>query len=110
MNSIIMLAPDADQAIRLFFSEQGFQKPLRIELQSSGCCDPSLGLRVEAIRESDLVYECNGLTFVISPETFRLVGNIRISYMDHTDKKGFIITSEKPVSEWDGFGVSTIRI
>jgi Fe-S cluster assembly iron-binding protein IscA len=66
-------------------------------------------MRVDAIRESDLVYEINGLTFVISPETFQLVGNIRISYRDTTDKKGFMITSEKPVSEWDGFGVSDIR-
>ncbi|MGA3086951.1 MAG: hypothetical protein ABSE95_19545 [Thermodesulfobacteriota bacterium] len=109
MNPVITLAPDADQAIKLFFSEQGIQNPLRIDLQSSGCCDPSLGMRVDAIRESDLVYEINGLTFVISPETFQLVGNIRISYRDTTDKKGFMITSEKPVSEWDGFGVSDIR-
>jgi Fe-S cluster assembly iron-binding protein IscA len=110
VNPVITLAPDADQAIKLFFSERGIQKPLRIDLQSSGCCDPSLGLRVDAIRESDLVYEINGLTFVISPETFKLVGNIRISYRDTTDKKGFMITSEKPVSEWDGFGISEIRI
>ncbi len=110
MDPIIVLEPDADQAIRLFFREQGFQKPLRIDLQSSGCCDPSLGLRVDAIREFDLVQELNGLTFVISPETFHLVGNIRISYEDSADKKGFMILSEKPVSEWDGFGVSDIRL
>jgi len=109
LDPIIILEPDADQAIKLFFSEQGFQKPLRIDLQSSGCCDPSLGLRVDIIRESDLVHELNGLTFVISPETFHLVGKINISYMDNTDKKGFVITSERPVSEWDGFGVSDIR-
>ena len=109
MDPIIILEPDANQAIKLFFSEQGFQKPLRIDLQSSGCCDPALGLRVDTVRESDLVYELNGLTFLISPETLHLVGKIKISYMDNTDKKGFVINSERPVSEWDGFGVSDIR-
>jgi Fe-S cluster assembly iron-binding protein IscA len=110
VNPIIHLATEAVQAIKLFFSQQGFQKPLRIDLQSSGCCDPSLGLRVDTIRESDLIHELNGLTFVLSPEIFHLVGKIRISYMDNSSKKGFMITSEKPVSEWDGFGVSDIRI
>ena len=110
MNPIITLATDADRAIKLFFSQQGFQKPLRIDLQSSGCCDPSLGLRVDTIRESDLIHKLNGLTFVISPEIFHLAGNITISYVDSTDKKGFMIHSEKPISEWDGFGVSDIRI
>jgi Fe-S cluster assembly iron-binding protein IscA len=109
LDSIIILEPEADQAIQLFFSKQGFQKPLRIDLQSSGCCDSSLGLRVDAIHESDLVQELNGVTFVISPETFHLVGKINISYEDTTDKNGFVITSERPVSEWDGFGVSEIR-
>jgi Fe-S cluster assembly iron-binding protein IscA len=49
------------------------QGPVRIEIQFTGCCDPSLGLIVDAVRESDLVEEVDGLTFVISPETHQLV-------------------------------------
>jgi Fe-S cluster assembly iron-binding protein IscA len=85
------------------------QRPLRIDLQASGCCDPSLGLRVDIVRESDLIQEIDGLVFVIGPEIYRLAGEVTISYVDDRHRKGFVITSSKPVTEWDGFSVSSIR-
>ena len=107
---MVRLEPGADQAIRSFLAEKGVQGPLRIDLQSSGCCDPSLGLRVDTIHESDLIQELDGLTFVISPETHRLVGEVTISYADDAGRKGFFLTSTRPVSEWDGFGPSSITL
>ena len=101
--SLVTLDPGAGQAIRSLLSERGVQAPVRIELQFSGCCDPSLGLIVDTVRESDLVEELDGLTFVISPETHELVGEVRISYTDEEGRKGFVLTSSKPLSEWDGF-------
>jgi Fe-S cluster assembly iron-binding protein IscA len=84
------------------------QRPIRIELQSSGCCDPSLRLRVGTVRESDLIQETDGLEFIISPEIHRLAGDVTICYVAESNRKGFILTSSKPLSEWDGFGVSSI--
>ena len=84
------------------------QRPLRIDLQASGCCDPSLGLRVDIVRESDLIQEIDGLVFVISPDIHRLAGEVTIRYVDESHRKGFILTSSKRVSEWDGFCVSSI--
>jgi Fe-S cluster assembly iron-binding protein IscA len=107
---MVKLETSAGQAIKAFFAEKGFKRPLRIHLQSTGCCDPSLGLSVDPIQESDLIQEVDGLTFIISPETRELVGEVTISYMDEIGRQGFVITSSKPVSEWEGFGVSTIRI
>jgi Fe-S cluster assembly iron-binding protein IscA len=106
---MVKLEATASQAIRLFLAEKGFQRPLRIDLQSGGCCDPSLCLNVDAIRESDLTQEVDGLTFVISPEIHELVGEVTISLADEIGRKGFVLTSRKPVSEWDGLAVSTIR-
>jgi Fe-S cluster assembly iron-binding protein IscA len=63
---------------------------------------------VDSIREPDLIEEVDGLTFVIDPEVYQLVGNITISYIDEIGRKGFILTSDKPVSEWDGLGVCAI--
>jgi len=91
-------------------SERGIQAPIRIEVQFIGCCDPSLGLIVDMVRESDLVEEVDGLTFVISPETHQLVGDVRISYVDDAGRKGFALTSSKPISEWDGFATRSIRM
>ena len=107
---MVRLGATASQAIRSFLAERGFQRPLCIELQSSGCCDPSLGLSVDDIRASDLTQEVDGVTFVMSPETYALVGEVTISFSDEIGRRGFILTSGKPVSEWDGFAVTSIRI
>lgn len=107
---MVKLEPGAGQAIRSFLAEKGCKRPIRIDLQSSGCCDPSLGLSVDTIRESDLTRELDGLTFVISSEIHQLVGEVTISYVDDIEKKGFVLTSIKPVSEWDGFATCGIKV
>ncbi len=106
---MVKLKAGAGQAIRSFLAEKGLKRPIRIDLQSSGCCDASLGLSVDTVRESDLIQELDGLTFVVSPETHQLVGEVTISYVEDIGRRGFVLTSTKPVSEWDGFGVSSIR-
>jgi Fe-S cluster assembly iron-binding protein IscA len=108
--SLVRLDTNASQAVKSVLSERGVQGPVRIEIRFAGCCDPSLGLAVDAIRESDLVEEVDGLTFIISPETHQLAGEVRISYMDGAGRKGFVLTSNKPISEWDGFATCSIRM
>jgi len=105
---MIRLEQGAGRAIVEFLTERGLTQPVRIELQSSGCCDSILGLRVDAIREADLIQEAEGLTFVMNQETSRLVGEVTITHMDDGVRKGFVITSSNPVSEWAGFGVCHI--
>lgn len=107
---MVQLQPGAGQAIKSFLAEQGCQGSIRIDLQSSGCCDASLGLSVDTIRAADLVQEVDGLQFVMSPETYQLVGEVTISFVDEREKRGFVLFSSKSVSEWDGFGVCSIRI
>jgi Fe-S cluster assembly iron-binding protein IscA len=108
--SMIQLEPGAGRAIKTFLAEQGCQGPIRIDLNSTGCCDVSLGLSVDQMRASDLIEEVDGLQFVMSPETYQLVGEVTISFVDEKAKRGFVLSSRKPVSEWDGFGVCTIRV
>ena len=47
---------------------------------------------------------------MISPDIHQTVGEVTIAFVDERDKKGFVITSSKPLSEWEGFGVCDIRI
>jgi Fe-S cluster assembly iron-binding protein IscA len=63
---------------------------------------------VDIVRESDLIQETDGVVFVISPEIYRLAGEVTISYVDESQRQGFVLTSSKPVTEWDGFSVSSI--
>jgi Fe-S cluster assembly iron-binding protein IscA len=68
-----------------------------------------LCLSVDRLLDGDLIVEAEGLTFIISRETLELVGDVTISYTDEEGKKGFMLRSSKPVSEWEGFGVCQIR-
>ena len=67
-------------------------------------------MSAEAAHDKDLVIEIDGLVFSISPDAYGISGDINISYTDEAGRKGFSITSSKPVSEWDGFGVCSIKI
>jgi Fe-S cluster assembly iron-binding protein IscA len=108
--SIIKLEPGVSQVIKSFLSAKGVHQAIRIELKTSGCCDASLGLHIGTISDSDLIMESDGLKFIIARETYQLVGEVTISYVDEPLRKGFILTSSKPVSEWDGFAVTEIEI
>jgi Fe-S cluster assembly iron-binding protein IscA len=90
--------------------DKGLVKPIRIDLCFTGCCDASLALVVDESHEGDLTVETEGLSFIISPETYELSGDIHITHTDEAGTKGFSITSSKPVSEWDGFGICNIKI
>jgi len=110
INPIVKLGPGVSQAIGSFRADKGIQQPIRIALYFSGCCDSSLYLCVVTILETDLTLELDGLTFVINPEIYQVVGEVTISYVDEMGRKGFVLTSSKPVGEWDGCGVSDIKI
>ena len=106
---MITATPEAIEAIRVFLEKNNLQKPVRIHLQSTGCCDASLGLMADDAHENDLVQDIQGITFVISPEALEMTGNITIDYVSQKHKTGFVLTSKHPVSEWSGFGVCAIK-
>ncbi len=106
---MVTLEKSAIRAIQAFLADAEIQTPIRIELQSAGCCDSMLGLRIDAPRESDTVYQIEDLTFVINPKTEEHFGDFNIQYADEIGRKGFVVTSTVPVSEWAGFGVCDIK-
>jgi Fe-S cluster assembly iron-binding protein IscA len=91
------------------FSPKGVVQPIRIDLRFSGCCDAALGLCVDTVHENDLSEEFDGLTFIIDREIYRLTGDISISYVNKEGGRGYVITSNNPVSEWEGFSVTDIK-
>jgi Fe-S cluster assembly iron-binding protein IscA len=109
ISPVIKLDPQAAEAIKAFLADKEICRPIRIDLCFKGCCDPSLELRVDKAASQDVLYNLSGLQFVISPETYELTGDVTISHVNEADKKGFIVKSQKPLSEWDGFGVCEIK-
>jgi Fe-S cluster assembly iron-binding protein IscA len=66
-------------------------------------------LCTDVANENDLVEEVDGLAFVIDRETFRIAGEVTISYVDNEGGTGYVINSDRPVSEWQGFSVTDIQ-
>jgi Fe-S cluster assembly iron-binding protein IscA len=108
--SVLTLDAGAGQAIRQFLEENHIGIPLRLDLNFTGCCDASLCLRPDQPAQDDMVLERDGLTFLIHPEVYKLAGEITIFYLDESCRKGFVIKSSKPLSEWEGFGITDIKI
>lgn len=107
--SIVKLERSAYLPIILELADQKLQPSIRIELCSTGCCDASLGLRVDAPQEADLVEDIGVLKFLMNSELYALVGDVSISYVDEAGRKGFVLTSQHPLNEWEGFGVCDIK-
>jgi len=102
---LISLEKGSGEAIRDFLGQSGLQLSVRIEIQSTGCCDSSLGLRADAASDGDLTEEVEGVTFLIEPKLYDLVGEVSISLADN----GFVLNSRTPLNEWAGFGACSIK-
>jgi Fe-S cluster assembly iron-binding protein IscA len=107
--SIVKLDPRAYQAIMSELLERKLRPFVRIEICSTGCCDASLGLRPDKADVSDLVEEVDDLTLLINPEVYALVGVVSISCADEVGRSGFILTSQRPLNEWEGFAVCDMK-
>ncbi len=108
--SFIKLDLNTCLKIKETLSREGLPLSVRIELRSTGCCDSSLGLIAGGVEESDLVEEADGLKIVMSPEIHNLVGEVSVDYVDDGRKQGFVLSSSKPLNEWEGFAACSIRI
>ena len=104
----IHAGPEVIQAVRTFLSQKGASQPIRIDLGFKGCCDASLRIVADRQYEDDISVDIDGVRFVINRDTYDITGDVMISLSEDKDRTGFSLTSSKPVSEWDGFGVCQI--
>lgn len=107
--AIVKLDPRAYQAIMSELFERALQPSVRIEICSTGCCDASLGLRPDEADAADLVEKVDDLMLLMNSEVYTLVGDVSISYVDEAGRSGFILTSRRPLNEWEGFGVCDMK-
>ena len=107
---LVILGPGTAGAIKTWMSGNNARGPVRIEIRSTGCCDASLGMRIDSGRESEPAVTIEGITFIVDREIQNLAGQISIARCDEPHRKGFIITSSIPINEWAGFGTCEITI
>lgn len=108
--SLFTLDQDACRSIKTMLADKGLPPAVRIEIHSTGCCDPSLGLIAAAPEEAELTEEIDGLVLIVSRKTVDVVGHISIACADDSEEDGFVVTSERPLSEWAGFGTCSLRL
>ena len=106
--AMIKISPNDSAIIQSILSQKGLSCSVRIEIRSSGCCDASLGLMADTAAETDLTEEIEGLKLVMRPALYALVGEVSIRCAQNSGREEFIVTSEKPLNEWEGFAGSTI--
>ncbi len=107
--SMIKLSPSDCTTIKAILSEKGLPCSVRIEIRSTGCCDASLSMTADTAEESDLIEEIAGLTIFMRPALYALVGEVSVRCVDDSRTNEFILVSEKPLNEWEGFAGSQIR-
>jgi Fe-S cluster assembly iron-binding protein IscA len=90
-------------------SQKGLAPTIRVDLRFNGCCDAALALCADTVYGNDISEEVDGLTFIIDGDIYRITGEITISYVSKEGGTGYVITSNKPVSEWEGFSVTDIK-
>jgi hypothetical protein len=66
-------------------------------------------MTADTAEESDLIAEMDGLTILMGPVLYALVGEVSIRCVDDSRRDEFILVSEKPLNEWQGFAASRIR-
>ncbi|WXR60853.1 Fe-S cluster assembly protein HesB [Peptostreptococcaceae bacterium AGR-M142] len=69
-------------------------KNVRIYLAGSGCSGPAFGLALDDLKDDDLKYEQDDVTFIADKETYETYGNFTIEQFG----QGFRVIPEKGVN------------
>lgn len=89
--------------VKNYLRQQKLESAVRITM-TSGCSGPSLGLSIDDAKESDKVFDHDGVSFVVDKELSLICGPIKVDFI--VDKSagcgcgggGFAVTSENPIS------------
>lgn len=103
---MVELTPRAAAALKQILAQRGWSQAVRVVIASSGCCDAALGLRLEPAASDDVLCQSHGLNLALAKRAADLAGLVRIDLADGGE--GFVITSAKPLGEWDGFGACQV--
>jgi iron-sulfur cluster assembly accessory protein len=70
---------------------------VRVLLQS-GCCGSSLGLALDEQKETDQIFQEQGITFAIDTDLLEKAKPIRLDFIEAGERSGFKFTSGLPAS------------
>ena len=107
---MVKVAPDTVEAIKAWSASNDIRGALRLQVQTSGCCEPILAASFDEIREDDLVEDIDGLQIAIDPSTYRITGEICIELAEEESSPPLLkLSPNLPLSEWSGFLITPIK-
>jgi iron-sulfur cluster assembly accessory protein len=103
----VQFTPNARQELLRLINDPGFDtsKYLRIGVKGGGCSGLSYVLGFDDKEESDVVYELDGLTFIMNKSHGMYLMGMQIDWQDGLNARGFSFTNPN-ASKTCGCGTS----
>ena len=95
---MIQVTERAAVEMESFFERNGaFTKSVRVYIQQGISDGPSLELALDEPTETDSVFRCGGVRYVVDSELMESVGDITIDFMSTEWEFGFNVKSSNPL-------------
>jgi len=99
MISVITLTEAANSKVREYLKAQNRDDlALRVYVKPGGCSGFSYGMGLDEARETDTVYEVDGIRVVVDPQSSRFVQGAVVDYKDAMLGGGFAISNPNAAS------------
>lgn len=100
--------------VKEYLAENNITSAVRVAIMSGGCSGPALSLALDEKKETDAIYEFEGLNFLVDGAVTAACGAIKVDYVQETSGcgcsgsggSGFSVSSEKPLATGGGCGGS----
>jgi iron-sulfur cluster assembly protein len=98
--------------VKEYLAENNITSAVRVAIMSGGCSGPALSLALDEKKDSDTVFEFDGLKFLVDGAVTTNCGAIKVDYVEETSGcgcsgssgggAGFSVSSERPLSTGGG--------
>ncbi|MDP3480371.1 MAG: IscA/HesB family protein [Desulfoprunum sp.] len=96
--------------VKEYLVENNITSAVRVAIMSGGCSGPVLSLALDEKKDSDKVFEYDGLNFLVDGAVVTACGAIKVDYVQETSGcgcsgsggSGFSVSSEKPLASGGG--------
>ena len=90
---MLTVTDSAQAALKDYFEKQKVSSALRVFLSQGGWSGPSLALALDESKESDNVYDINGITYLVDKTLSDQAKEIKVDFINQMGRSGFSVTS-----------------
>ena len=97
--------------VKEYLAENNITSAVRVAIMSGGCSGPALSLALAEKKDSDAIFEYDGLAFLVDGAVTATCGAIKVDYVQETSGcgcsgsgggSGFSVSSERPLAAGGG--------